>query len=108
MKIKALSIQEPAVSEIISGEKTEEYRSWKISCPQDILIVGSKSPRGKYAGLAACIVTVKSVEGHKPCYDWILENVRLVEPFPVKGKLGLYEVELPQDLEKELQDIKKK
>lgn len=97
MKIKALSIQEPAVSEIISGEKTEEYRSWKISCPQDILIVGSKSPRGRYAGMAACIVRVARIEGKKPCYDWVLENMRPVKPFPVKGKLGLYEVELPED-----------
>lgn len=96
MKIKALSIQEPAVSEIISGEKTEEYRSWKISCPQDILIVGSKSPRGKFSGVAACIVTVSRIEGKKPYYDWVLENVRPIEPFSVKGKLGLYEVQLPE------------
>ncbi len=93
MKIKALSIQEPYVSEILSGEKTEEYRSWKIACPQGILIVGSKSPKGKYAGLAACIVTVSRIEGQKPCYDWVLEDVRPVKPFPVKGKLGLYEVD---------------
>ncbi len=93
MKIKALSIREPAVSEIISGEKDVEYRSWKISCPQDLLIVGSKSPAGKYAGKAACIVTVSRIEGKKPFYDWALEDVRPVKPFPVKGKLGLYEVD---------------
>jgi len=32
-----------------------------------------------------------------PLYDeawsWILDNLRPVEPFPVKGKLGIYEVE---------------
>lgn len=106
MKIRALSIKEPYVSEIISGEKDVEYRSWKIHCPQDILIVGSKSPKGKYSGVAACVVRVSRIEGEKPYYDWILEDVRPVKPFPVKGKLGLYEVELPEDKIEKICELK--
>jgi len=100
--MKCLSLYSEYIEEILSGEKTEEYRSWKISCPQDILLVGSKSPRGKYSGLGACIVHVSRIEGQKPNYDWILENVRPVEPFPVKGKLGLYEI--PDNLIRLLKD----
>ncbi len=32
-------------------------------------------------------------------YAWKLENVRAIEPFPVKGRQGLFEVELPPQIE---------
>jgi len=32
-------------------------------------------------------------------YAWKLENVRAIEPFPVKGRQGLFEVELPKGIE---------
>ena len=28
----------------------------------------------------------------KDLYAWVLSNIRKIEPFPVKGQLGLYEV----------------
>lgn len=31
-------------------------------------------------------------------YAWRLENVRAIEPFPVKGQQGLFEVEVPDEL----------
>ncbi len=31
-------------------------------------------------------------------YSWVLENIRPVEPFSVKGKLGLFDVELPEGI----------
>lgn len=31
-------------------------------------------------------------------YAWKLENVRTIEPFPVKGCQGLFEVEVPEGL----------
>jgi len=30
------------------------------------------------------------------CFSWILANPRAIEPFPVKGKLMLFEVDLPE------------
>ena len=35
-------------------------------------------------------------------YAWKLENVRPIVPFPVKGKQGLFEVELPENIIREL------
>lgn len=35
-------------------------------------------------------------------YAWRLENVRAIEPFPVTGRQGLFEVELPEDFEARL------
>ena len=32
-------------------------------------------------------------------YAWKLENVRAIEPFPVKGRQGLFEVELPAGMQ---------
>ena len=39
----------------------------------------------------------------KPSYAWILDDIRAIEPFPVKGRLNLFEVEaairlLPDDI----------
>jgi hypothetical protein len=32
-------------------------------------------------------------------FAWVLQNVRAIEPFPVKGQLGLYEVDVrPENL----------
>lgn len=67
-------------------------------------------------GHARCIVHVKDIvladeEKHgnqpgsgglarqtdgKPTYAWEFENVRRIDPFPVKGQLGIYEVEYPR------------
>ena len=56
--MKALSIKEPYISEIISGEKTMEYRSWPTKHRGDLLLCGSASPKGDYAGVAACVVEI--------------------------------------------------
>jgi len=29
----------------------------------------------------------------RPCFAWLLANVQPVKPFPVKGRLGLFEVD---------------
>ena len=92
--MKALSIKEPYISRIISGEKTVEFRSWPTKHRGDLLLCGSASPKGEYAGVAACVVEIAGVvDFNDGTYGWILENVRpLKQPFHVKGKLGLYEV----------------
>lgn len=35
-------------------------------------------------------------EVYPNAFAWVLANVRPITPFPVKGRLGLYEVEFPQ------------
>jgi len=105
--MKALSVKEPWITAIADGYKTIETRMWPTNYRGPILLVGSKKPAGKYAGLAACTATLadcrpmtKADERAACCrrysgaYSWILEDVeKIPEPFHVKGQLGLYEVD---------------
>ncbi len=104
--MKALSIKEPWISLIASGDKTIETRTWKPEYRGRILLVGSKKPSGPLAGLAACranlidcrpMTKADEVNALCKCYpgaiSWILEDIELVpEPFGVRGQLRLYDV----------------
>jgi len=107
--MKALSVKDPWATAILTGEKTIELRSWPSSYFGDLLICASSSPKTENSGKALCIVKLagfremqESDEKASLCdydgcsYSWILENVRPIKPFPVKGKLKLYDVDVPQ------------
>ena len=107
--MKAISVMPYYCMQIFCGEKTIEWRSWKTPHRGDLLFCASawREP-GCVAGHAlfvanlydvvpfarkhldgACMDFVPDPEG----YAWLLKDVRPVEPFPVKGKLHLYEVD---------------
>lgn len=103
--MKALSVKEPWLTDIVEGRKSIETRTWRTSHRGDLLLVGSKKPTGKYSGKAACVVNLVDcrpmiVEDEEPAkcklytgaYSWVLDNVRPIVPFAVRGQLGLYEV----------------
>jgi hypothetical protein len=107
--MKALSVQQPWASLIASGRKTIETRKWKTDYRGDLLIVSSKRPKIEPAGCALAIVRLVNCRPMTPedeaasccslypgAYAWELGSVRAIEPFPVKGRLGLYEVALPE------------
>lgn len=120
--MKALSVQQPFALEILSGQKTIEIRTWDTLHRGDLLICSSGKPalskedmeelEEEYGctflyGHALCIVNVEDVrlmrkgdeekalmdELDLEAYSWILEDVRPVIPFPVKGKQGLFQVD---------------
>lgn len=104
--MKALSVRQPWAEMIASGEKDIEYRSWATSYRGPLLICASQGwdpdgpcppeDKAKYPrGVAVCVVDLVDIEVEEPgeAYDWILENPRRVDPFPVKGKLHLYDVD---------------
>ena len=119
VKIKALSIREPYASLIHSGRKTIETRTWKTDYRGLLLLCASKKPdwiedipgwishRSLIAGqaFATCrLVDVRPMTRDDqemaccPLYPranaWILANVEPLKPrFPIKGQLGLFEVE---------------
>ncbi len=106
--IKALSVRQPAANKIAAGEKTIEIRTWTTHYRGDLLIVSSASPKIAPAGCALCIVRLADVrpmtkddEAAACCswdqtyISWVLTDIRLIEPFPVKGRLGIYEIQLP-------------
>ena len=94
--MKALSIMPYYASLIASGEKVEEYRTWKTDYRGDLLICASSKNEGPdlVRGHAICVVELYDIrkDGDRD-FAWLIRNVRFVEPFPVKGKLHLYDVE---------------
>ena len=106
--MKALSVRQPWASWIASGRKTIEVRSWATSFRGDLLIVSSRKPPIEPAGCALAVVRLAECrpmtaddEVAACCpfstgsWAWVLAEPRQIRPFPVRGRLGLYEVEVP-------------
>ena len=105
--MKAISIKDPWAEMIASGQKTIETRTWKTKHRGEILIVKSLKPESFYNGMAVAIAEIEDCrpmtkeDEKNACCDiypransWVLKNVRRVRPFPVKGKLNVYDVEV--------------
>ena len=104
--MKALSIKEPYANMILSGKKTIETRTWRTNYRGPLLICASAKPNILNAGHAVAFVdlvdcrlmhktdeVLACCEIYPHAQAWILENVRPIKQFKVKGKLGIYEVE---------------
>lgn len=120
--MKAISVKQPFAFEIMSGRKTIEVRTWDTLHRGDLLICSSGKPafsreemeeiEDEYGctflyGHALCIVRVGDVRYMKQgdeekalmdeidpeAFSWLLDEVRPVIPFPVKGKQGLFDVD---------------
>lgn len=107
--MKALSIKQPWANMIAEGRKTIETRTWRTSYLGDVLIVSSKSPKIEPAGFALAVARLincrRMYKWDEPeaCCDWypgafawVLTEIQKIEPFPVRGQLGLFEIELPE------------
>ena len=110
--MKAISVQQPWAHFIFTGEKEYEYRTWNTDHRGALLICSSATPKieDTISGHALCIVNVTDViqvtrknykelqldeapgRGEK-LFAWKLEDLRIIKPFPVKGKLNFYYVD---------------
>lgn len=111
--MKAISIKDPWAELIANGEKTIETRTWKTKYRGKILVVASKLPKTKNSGLAIAVTEIVDCrpmelnDAKEACcniYDransWDLKNTRRIKPFPIKGKLNVYHVDVDEkDLE---------
>ncbi len=108
--MKALTLAPDWGMLMLQGEKTIEYRTWKTNYRGDILICTSaKHIRGCISGhallIAKLIDCVPFESKHLDAaamdempdsgYAWILDDFRMIQPFPVKGRLGLFDVTNP-------------
>ena len=106
--MKALSIKEPYASMILSGKKTIETRTWKTNYCGKILLCASKIPKSNISGyafaiseLVDCKPMAKDDERFACCEiypranSWFLKDIKGIEPFKIKGQLGLFDVHLP-------------
>jgi len=109
--MKTLSVRAPYIFDIMKGAKTVEYRTWQTPHRGDLLLVSSSSPWASYydekdkdwydynfkgsfpLGYAMCVINLTECRKVEDQYNWLFDNVRFVKPFPVKGKLHLFEVE---------------
>ena len=110
--MKAISIKEPWSTFIWSGDKTIETRTWKTKYRGKLLLCASKYPVSPLSGNAFAMATlcdcrpmIKEDEEKALCdmypgaYSWFLANVKRVSPFPVKGRLGLFEVDFDDSID---------
>jgi len=107
--MKALSVRQPWASLIANGSKTVELRRWKTSYRGPLLICASANKQGK-GPKGVAVATVDLVDIRPATTDdtadaccqpesgefaWCLANAHPITPFPVKGKLSIFEVESP-------------
>lgn len=109
MTMKAISLKQPWANLVAAGKKTIETRKWATKHRGDLVICSSQTPKIKPYGCALCVVELYDVEEMKKEHEkgacikvyvgaksWFLRNLRKVEPtFPVKGHLGIYNLEIP-------------
>jgi len=93
--MKALSLRSDYALDVLSGDKTIEYRSWPTKYRGDLLICATahKIPK-TIPGHALVVVRLKDVKklgDHQ--YAWQLDHLRAIEPFPVKGRQRLFNVD---------------
>lgn len=86
--MKAIVIRQPWAEMILNGEKKIEYRTWATKHRGWILIVSEKMAIGMME-----IIDIKYNE-KEDIYEWRIGRVKRIKPFPVKGKLRIFEVEL--------------
>lgn len=107
--MKALSLWPEWAMPVMLGQKTVECRSWSTPYRGPLLVCSSSRPLdGCVHGHALCVVDLVAVEPFddrhidaamlwdfdvpEGQYAWVFENVRMVEPFPVKGRQRLFDV----------------
>ncbi len=112
--MKAITLMPDWAMLMMGGEKTVEYRTWKTDYRGDILICSSakRIPNciSGHALMVAELVDIVPFERkhldaaameHMPDrkgFAWIMDNIRYIKPFPVKGKLGLFNVDIVPEI----------
>ncbi len=94
LDLRALSIQPPWVDEILSGRKTEEYRTWKTERRGQFLLHESTQQGRGLMGAADIIYCEQLKEGD---YAFGLENIiRFVKPIKCPGALNFWKPKRPE------------
>ena len=112
MIYKAISLKQPWANLVASGKKTIETRKWSTKYRGDLVICSSQNPKIEPYGKALCIVELYNVrpmtkaDEKKACikpypkaHAWFLRNLHSIDPpVPVKGGLGIFNLELKNKL----------
>lgn len=106
--MKAISLKQPWANLVASGKKTIETRKWSTNYRGNIVICSSKKPDIYPAGYALAIAELYDVkqmtrkDEKKACIKvypkakaWYLRNIRKIKSVPIRGALGIFDLELP-------------
>lgn len=112
--MKALTLSPDWAMLMYQGEKTIEFRTWKTNYRGDIVICSSaKKMRGCISGHAMMIANLSDIVPFRKShledaamdsmpqqkgFAWILKDFRMIKPVPVKGQLGLFNLEIEQEI----------
>ena len=108
MRYRAICLKQPWANLVMEGKKTIETRKWTTKYRGVILICSSQTPKIEPWGCALGTVELDRIEKMEkrheeeamcPVYDkawaWYLKKInKFSKPIPVKGKLGIFEIEL--------------
>ena len=106
--MKAISVKQPWANMIAEGEKTIETRTWATDYRGEILIVSARDPDIPPAGVVLAVATLVDCRPmsvldepaarcrkYVKAVAWVLEKVRPIKkPFPVKGQLKVFDVDV--------------
>ncbi len=114
--MKAISLKEPWASLVMNGKKTIETRVWQTKYRGKLLICASAIPKSEVSGnaiavanLVDCRPMTKADERQACCavydgaYSWVLNKVKPITPFKVKGRLRLFNVTVPGKIRSKMQ-----
>lgn len=109
--MKALTLSPDWAMLVFQGEKTVEFRTWKTDYRGDIVICSSaKKMSGCISGHALMVANLSDIvpfsRKHLDAaamdampdqkgFAWVFDNFRMLYPVPVKGRLGLFDVDIP-------------
>jgi len=113
--MKALSVRQPWASLIMLGIKPVENRGWSTLYRGPLMIHASRrhdhdanvslAPDQLVYGAVFGIVDLIDIVTEHPStfftgpFGWVLINPRRIAPIPLRGRLRLFDVDLPDDLD---------
>lgn len=112
--MKALTIKPNWMQLFMAAEKTVEWRSWKTAYRGDIILCSSaKRIPGCISGHALMIAHLSNIVPFTrdylaaacmdfmpdpPGYAWIFDQIDFIKPVPVKGQLGLWNLDITPEI----------
>ena len=108
--MKALSLKQPWANLVACGYKTLETRTWATGYRGELLICSSASGDIEPTGRALAVVNLvecremeeddapaAGIRKYPDAKVFVLEDIRLLRPFPARGSLNIYDLEVSEE-----------
>jgi hypothetical protein len=98
--MKAVTVPQPRASKIASGQLCVENKPWATDHRGETLLVSAEEPAIEPAGYVLGVAALVDCRpaAHRPgSFDWLWTDARPVKIFPVESTDGLFDVVLPAE-----------